>query len=215
MKQLTRTEGPTQLAQLAAGHDRWEDVELADIWQHLRAMQGEFCAYCECRLNRKHVEHFMPRKKFSALTFEWSNLFGSCGDTWKKGGWDRCGIFKDNGAGDYDIKQLIKPDDDNPDDYLLYLTTGRVVPVPGLTGLALIKAQETIRVFNLNGDTALLGSRRAAITLAMAEVQELYAVHEEIDEELWSEILNSELQQLEQIEFSTALRHAWRYNNAY
>ncbi|WP_350262660.1 hypothetical protein [Pantoea sp. BJ2] len=48
-------------------------------------MEGEFCAYYECRLNRKHVEHFRPRSRFSALTFEWRNLFGSCGDTWKQG----------------------------------------------------------------------------------------------------------------------------------
>nr|WP_275780867.1 retron system putative HNH endonuclease [Enterobacter hormaechei] len=48
-------------------------------------MQGGFCAYCECRLNRKHVEHFRPRKDFPALTFEWTNLFGSCGDTHKAG----------------------------------------------------------------------------------------------------------------------------------
>ncbi|WP_275778324.1 hypothetical protein [Enterobacter hormaechei] len=98
---------------------------------------------------------------------------------------------------------------------MLFLTTGRVVPIPGLTGPALIKAQETIRVFNLNGDPALFGSRRAAITSIMAEVEELYAVQDEIEEELWSEMLHFEIQRLEDVEFSTALKHAWRYNNAY
>lgn len=215
MKQLIRREGPAQLGRFTAGRDQWGYVDLVDIWSHLLLMQGGFCAYCECRLNRKHVEHFRPRKDFPALTFEWTNLFGSCGDTHKAGGWERCGIYKDDGAELYDANQLIKPDDDIPDDYLLFLTTGRVVPIPGLTGPALIKAQETIRVFNLNGDPALFGSRRAAITSIMAEVEELYAVQDEIEEELWSEMLHFEIQRLEDVEFSTALKHAWRYNNAY
>lgn len=215
MKQLTRPEVPAQLARFTAGRDQWGDVELEDIWHYLIQMQGEFCAYCECRLNRKHVEHFRPRKTFQALTFEWANLFGSCGDTHKAGGWDRCGIYKDNGAGRYDANQLIKPDEDTPDHYLLFLTTGRVVPLPGLTGPALVKAEETIRVFNLNGDPALLGSRRAAISFVMAEVETLYAAQDDFEDELWGEMFEEELQQLEHVEFSTALKHAWTYNKAY
>lgn len=215
MKHLTRGEEPAQLARFRAGSDDWGDIDLADIWPHLLQMQGEFCAYCECRLNRKHVEHFRPRKAFPALTFEWANLFGSCGDSHKSGGWPRCGIYKDNGAERYDASHLIKPDDDMPDDYLLFLTTGRVVPSPELTGPALNKAEETIRVFNLNGDPALLGSRRTAINLVMPEVEALYEAWEEFEDELWTEMLEAEIQQLEHAEFSTALKHAWRYNNAY
>ncbi|UDN34482.1 retron system putative HNH endonuclease [Proteus sp. NMG38-2] len=49
-------------------------------------MQKGFCAYCECSLKRKHIEHFRTRDSHTNLTFIWSNLFGSCGDSSQKGG---------------------------------------------------------------------------------------------------------------------------------
>lgn len=47
-------------------------------------MQKGFCAYCECSLKRKHIEHFRTRDSHTNLTFIWSNLFGSCGDSSQK-----------------------------------------------------------------------------------------------------------------------------------
>lgn len=215
MKALIRPERPEILDQYTAGQNDWMEIEQAAVWPKLTEMQGDFCAYCECRLNRQHIEHFKPRGKFPSLTFTWSNLFGSCGDSTKKGGWLRCGIFKDNGAGPYNVNDLIKPDEDNPDEYLLFLTTGEVVPATGLEGLALRKAQETIRVFNLNGDTKLFGSRKTAVQAIMPNVEYLYSLHDEFDEDEWAEMLRDELEQIASDEFKTALKHAWTFNKAF
>lgn len=215
MKELTRPERPEILQHYIAGQDAWMDVDQGAIWPRLEEMQGEFCAYCECRLIRKHIEHFRPRDKFPAQAFDWHNLFGSCGDSSKSGGWKRCGIYKDNGAGSYNANDLIKPDEDNPDDFLLFLTSGMVVPVDGLTGSALKKAEETIRVFNLNGDSRLVGSRKTALKNVILQVEELYEAYDELGEDDWTKMLDMELENIEGEEFSTALKHAWRYNKKY
>ncbi|KMW73209.1 hypothetical protein TI10_08875 [Photorhabdus luminescens subsp. luminescens] len=215
MKALTRPPKPHVLNQFKAGQNTWMEIDQTEIWPHLEEMQGAFCAYCECRLNRKHIEHFRPRGKFSALTFDWENLFGSCGDSSKSGGWERCGIYKDHGAGAYDVNQLIKPDVENPDDFLLFLTTGRVIPASGLQGQALKKAEETIRVFNLNGDAKLFGRRRTALQNVIKEVEYFYLTFEELEEEEWTLLLHEQLEELKTEEFSTALRHAWLYNKQF
>lgn len=215
MKELARLESPEILDQYTAGQNDWMEIDQSAVWPKLTEMQGEFCAYCECRLNRRHIEHFRPRGKFPALTFIWSNLFGSCGDSKKCGGWSRCGIYKDNGAGAYNADDLIKPDEENPDDYLLFLTTGEVVPAIGLTGRALKKAQETIRVFHLNGDIKLLGSRRTAVQAIMPNVEYLYSLLEEFEVDDWNEMLRDELEKIESDEFKTALKHAWTSNQEF
>ncbi|HFL4139331.1 TPA: TIGR02646 family protein, partial [Escherichia coli] len=110
---------------------------------------------------------------------------------------------------------LIKPDEENPDDYLLFLTTGEVVPAIGLTGRALKKAQETIRVFNLNGDIKLFGSRRTAVQAIMPNVEYLYTLLEEFDEDDWNEMLRDELEKIESDEYKTALKHAWTFNQEF
>lgn len=86
MKELARLESPEILDQYTAGQNDWMEIDQSAVWPKLTEMQGEFCAYCECRLNRRHIEHFRPRGKFPALTFIWSNLFGSCGDSKKVAG---------------------------------------------------------------------------------------------------------------------------------
>ncbi|HBR2024960.1 TIGR02646 family protein [Klebsiella quasipneumoniae] len=215
MKLLKRPAGPEQLEKFRGGRDEWSAVDLEDIWPYLIQMQGSFCAYCECSLERKHVEHFRTRRRFNNLTFDWNNLFGSCGDTRIKGGWDRCGIYKDNGAGEYEVDLLVKPDEDIPDEYLLFLTTGRVVPAKGLNGQKLLKAQETIRVFNLNGDPSLVGRRKTTLSYVLDEVKTLYDAYDELDEEFWHEMLDDALQAISHTEFSTALRHVWLHNREY
>jgi len=215
MKALIRPVGPVQLKQFRAGRDEWKDVDLEDIWSYLTQMQGSFCAYCECSLERKHVEHFRTRECFKKLTFDWNNLFGSCGDTRKKGGWDRCGIYKDNGAGEYDVDLLVKPDEDNPNEYLLFLTTGQVVPAKGLAGQKLLKSQETIRVFNLNGDPSLAGRRRTTLSYVLEEVKALYDAYGNLDEDFWYQMRDDALETIQDTEFSTALRHVWLHNCEY
>ncbi|QRN32965.1 retron Ec78 anti-phage system effector HNH endonuclease PtuB [Pectobacterium brasiliense] len=215
MKVLIRAECPPHLDVLRASRATWNNEVQEEIWPFLTRMQGDFCAYCECLLKRKHIEHFRPRGCFPDLTFDWNNLFASCGDTKKKGGWGRCGIFKDNGAGQYDVNLLIKPDEDNPDEYLLFLTSGQVIPAKGISGNDLRRAEETIRVFNLNGDPALVGSRKTALNIALIEVEALYADYDVLDEEFWNEMLEDALESIKNVEFSTALKHAWLHNSEF
>ncbi|MFB1116453.1 retron Ec78 anti-phage system effector HNH endonuclease PtuB [Dickeya dadantii] len=215
MKKLDRSEAPECLNQLIAGHDHWGAANKDEIWTALDAMQHGFCAYCECRLNRKHIEHFRTREEHADLIFDWANLFGSCGDTSQKGGWLRCGIYKDNGAGGYRPENLIKPDEENPSFFLHFLTTGKVRPRTGLTDAEHVRASETIRVFNLNDDTVLFNSRKQAINAELKEIEEFYSLENELTEEELDELLQETLSRVYALEFSTALTHAWSYNEQY
>ena len=213
MKKLNRHPSDC-LDGLAPGKNDWMEAPKDKIWVELDKMQNGFCAYCECRLKRKHIEHFKTRTAHTKETFNWDNLFGSCGDSTQRGGWNRCGIYKDNGAGKYNIEEIIKPDSDDPNNYLLFLTSGKVIARPELTGVPLQKAEETIRVFNLNKDTTLFNSRKSAVRAIKDEIDELYQMQEELGED-WSTFLEDELKNVRGEEFQTALEHAWRYNHAY
>ncbi|GAK29469.1 retron Ec78 anti-phage system effector HNH endonuclease PtuB [Serratia liquefaciens] len=212
MKKLTRPETPECLNQLIAGRDNWRLANKNELWHALNEMQHGFCAYCECRLNRKHIEHFRTRNGYVNLTFNWTNLFGSCGDTSQKGGWARCGIYKDNGAGGYNPENLIKPDEEDPSAFLHFFTTGAVRPRVGLTADEHFKATETLRVFNLNGDPVLFGSRRQAINAELQEIEDFYKLEGQLSAEDWDAFLQDALSRVNILEFSTALTHAWNYN---
>ncbi|MFM5518984.1 retron Ec78 anti-phage system effector HNH endonuclease PtuB [Aeromonas dhakensis] len=215
MKKLVRSNAPACLANLVSGRDGWESADKTQIWEAIDIMQGGFCAYCECKLSRKHIEHFKTRASYTHLTFDWNNLFGSCGDSSQKGGWKRCGIYKDNGAGAYDPEHLIKPDIDNPSDYLLFLTTGYVRPHANLSEEDKFIATETIRVLNLNNDPVLFGSRKSAIIAELKEIEVFYELMSEQTGDDFDELLQDELSRIKSLEFSTALTHAWCYNTKY
>lgn len=216
MKFLQRTETTLKcLENFVGGRNNWNEVNKESVWASLDVMQKGFCAYCECSLKRKHIEHFRTRDSYTNLTFVWSNIFGSCGDSSQKGGWNRCGIYKDNGAGHYDIESLIKPDEDNPNDFFLFLTTGKVRPKDNLKDKDLVKAEESIRVFNLNDDSVLFNSRRRSIESEQNEIDMMYSLFDEFSEKEWKKLLDAELERVSQLEFSTALTHAWRYNCQY
>lgn len=211
MKALNRI-SPTlpHLTNFTGGLNQWREVTLSYIWPPLQAMQGEYCAYCESSLReKKHVEHFRSRNRFPQLTFSWPNLFGSCC------GKRCCGTFKENGAGRYNPNDLIKPDADDPEHYLLFLTTGKVIPAKNLKGHMLVKALETIRVFNLNDDPALFGRRKAALGLELDNIQALHDAKSDFSEEEWLSLLKDEIKKSEEMEYSTALKHAWRFNIQY
>lgn len=113
-------QAPACLRGYQHGRDKWSmesptGAERGDIWTKLDAMQGCRCAYCEAAISRGkcHIEHFRQRDRYPQGTFEWSNLFGSC---------DRestCGTFKDR-CGAYPHADLIKPDVEDPDEFLVF-----------------------------------------------------------------------------------------------
>ncbi|MBI4903981.1 MAG: TIGR02646 family protein [Acidobacteria bacterium] len=100
------------------------------------------CAFCEGRLRTQayaQVEHYHPKTFYLELAFEWTNLFPAC---------QVCNTSK----GDQDHKgQLIKPDEEDPEEYLcINPVTGDVEPVAGLDAKQLGRAVETIRILKLN-----------------------------------------------------------------
>jgi len=172
----SQVEAPPCLESCDYRSQTWDDLG-ADCKQQVRrqlaAMQGRpvaasdepspattnvRCAYCEKELHTdSHIEHFRRRKHHRHLTFEWSNLFLSCN------GPTHCGHFKDRpSAPAYDPDLLIKPDQDDPDHFLFFHSSGKVSPRQDLSAVDRGRAEETIRVFGLNAPS-LKGERRKAV----------------------------------------------------
>jgi uncharacterized protein (TIGR02646 family) len=185
-------------------------VDRLEIWQQFDLMQMGFCAYCECVLAEKHIEHFKNKDTYKRDTFKWNNLFGSCDDS------NRCGHYKDSRkAKPYDIVNILKPDVDDATDYFIFLTNGKVVVKEGLTVNQHRRASETIRVFNLNGDTSLVNRRKTAFKNIKINIDTLYEMVDDFEDPLdWDLLLESEIDDLKsnKVEFQTAMEHAWRCN---
>jgi uncharacterized protein (TIGR02646 family) len=142
----------------------WGDVtpqEKAEIWIALEQMQGGCCAYCERRLEggkKQHIEHFLKQAGHDERVFDWHNLFGSCVDL------GSCGKHKDERAKNWAGDDLIKPDVDEPDEFLQFFSDGSVRERQGLTAQRQHRARETLRVFNLDQHSALREMRKNAVS---------------------------------------------------
>jgi len=210
MHKLTRTtQPPACLKKYQQGTDNWSSVtsdDKDDIWIKLDAMQQHRCAYCEATIktervnSNSHIEHFRQRRAHSYPqgTFLWSNIFGSCNRR------DSCGKHKD-GLPPYKHQDLIKMDDEDPEDFLEFLPDGNVVPIKGLSAVDKHRAEETIRIFNLNGalrqirETEIIGYGQTAAEFA------IYAA--EFDEAEWLPLLQDELRKIKDLPFTTAIKH--------
>lgn len=129
---------------------------------------GVRCAYCESAIHHEgHIEHFRRKNPahFPELTFAWVNLFLVCGSR------SHCGHFKDRkGAPPYDPARLIKPDEDDPEKFLYFHSTGEVRVRAGLRQLDdQQRAHETIKAFGLDSP-ALSGQRSTSISLYKKKV---------------------------------------------
>lgn len=216
MKFLKRPIAPQSLSNYRHGLHLWADfitveTNKSDIWNQINNMQKGLCAYCECKLGNKHVEHFRDRSKHVVLTFSWENIFGSCNNK------SRCGHYKDNSkkVGIYNPSEIIKPDEDDPSTYLKFLITGHARIVSNLNQNQQDKARETLRVLNLQKDPALLNSRRKTLISELCLIKEVYELKEDISIEEWLGFIDDEISQLQGREFQTALEHAWKYNESY
>lgn len=175
MRHLVRTavEEPACLSRFDPDKHAWNDVTRADkdeIRDRLGELQRHHCAYCECDVTKEsndpHIEHFEQRARARRKTFAWSNLFWSCTHP------ERCGKRKDTLAHTYLPSDLLKPDVDDPRQYLFFTSDGGVVPRAGLDEAGIQRAQETIRVFGLE-DRALVAMRRAYLAGPMYELRGL------------------------------------------
>ncbi|SBT17853.1 hypothetical protein MGA5115_01969 [Marinomonas gallaica] len=222
MKRLFRGDAPLCLAQFKHGRDNWSVISsnglTNDIWKSLNVMQMGFCAYCECQLlednNKRHIEHFVQKGKEHSVTFEWENLFGSCNNP------NRCGKFKDRSpiAKNIDLSNVCKPDVMDPSELLLFLNTGKVRPRRSLDQQRKECAENTIAIFNLDGDSTLENSRKAAIAGERCLADSYWEMLSNDDGEL-EELLEAELSEalirIKSLEHSTALMHLWVHNEKF
>lgn len=211
MKFLFRSAEPDCLADMKKRYTNWADVTVDDkviIWLSLDKMQNNYCAFCEMNLKgmRKHIEHFISRHRNNVLTFEWANLFGSCDNS------EHCGRYKDSKISDYDERNLIKPDENDPRNSLFFSPEGDINVKLGLSQEEQLKASETIRVFGLDAPNLVAARRTILRSYAQtakehAELIELvFNENEENMKELIAEIYAEYNKAILDQPFSTALR---------
>ncbi|EKO5190170.1 retron Ec78 anti-phage system effector HNH endonuclease PtuB [Vibrio vulnificus] len=223
MKKLVRSDAPLCLAQFRPGRDNWSVISTNgltnDIWEKLNIMQRGFCAYCECQLyednTKRHIEHFIQKGQVPSMTFNWDNLFGSCNNP------NRCGKYKDEApaAKKIDLAKVCKPDVMDPSELLLFLNSGKVRSRTGLTQQNKEIADNTIAVFNLDGDSTLENSRKTAIAGEKSLADSYWEMLVNDDTGELAELLEAELSEalirIKEVEHSTALEHLWTHNEQY
>jgi len=205
MRQLNRNGivAPACLANYQHPAQNWDDVTTLDkveIRAQLEIMQGRRCAYCEGPLDAlgQHIEHFRRKRHFPHFTFAWANLYWSCDQT------DSCGHYKDHGAGTYNVNELLEPCIDDPDQFFRFRTDGTISVRLGLSAAEQHKAEETLRVFNLNPKFGRLRNmRKAAISTYVSLVDGDVALSVNELQEFFSDELSQAMTQ----PFFTAIRH--------
>ena len=189
------------------GVHSWDNLTQAnkqEIRQQLTLLQGERCAYCEGPPYAEgHIEHFRRKNAahFPELTFVWDNLFLACGSP------DHCGHYKDRpGAPGYDPNHLIKPDVHDPDAFLYFHSSGEVRLRPGISEDATERANETIRVFNLNCGE-LQAERRRALKIYEKREPGILEALIRFDEQSRQGFIEQEIQATRHDPYWTTIRH--------
>ena len=141
---------------------------------------------------------FRQRSRYPQGTFAWNNLFGSCNRD------DSCGRHKDQ-CGSYQHQDLIKPDAEDPEHFLVFLPDGSVHPRATLTPDEKRRAEETIRILNLNG--VLRQIRQTEVIGYIQTAEEFAAMAQNFPEEDWLPLLQEELSNIANLPYATAIRH--------
>lgn len=205
MHQLTRGAAPACLSNYQPGTHTWCNITPLDrvaIRAELETMQGRRCAYCECDLDQhgQHIEHFRQRGRFIPGTFQWDNLFWSCERD------NSCGKHKDKQT--YNPPDLIKPDSENPEHFFLFADNGSIAIRPTLTPSEKRRAEETLRIFNLDEAFGPLRKMRdIAVSGYLGEMKELQELS---DSGLRAHVLNyiaANFAYIRDLPFCTAIKH--------
>lgn len=207
MKKLDRIACPAPpcLGGYHHGAHSWGDVtpdHKAEIRTHLETMQGRRCAYCEGDIDSlgQHIEHFRRRSLHPALTFDWDNLFWSCDQT------DSCGHYKDHGAGQYNVADLINPCYEDPDGFFIFQADGTISIRRGISDAENHRASETLRVFSLDADWGRLRAmRKNAVSGYVADADTAFKEGWPADD--IREYFAAELEYTRCLPFFTAIRH--------
>jgi len=203
---------PASLQNVAAGR-KFADLSRAEkdqIRDALQAIQLARCAYCERRTATDprdgHIEHFRCQADHPQLDLTWSNLFWSCNDE------TSCGKFKDGcvRAGGPRVRfnpgDLIDPANEDPDEYLLFVTDGTVQLKEGLDDAEGSRARETLRVFNLSESAYLRKAREDAVQ-PYVKIMSLLV---ESAPQLLQAYVASEQPKVADVPFSAVIRHFFR-----
>ncbi|PVZ42332.1 retron Ec78 anti-phage system effector HNH endonuclease PtuB [Pseudomonas sp. CC120222-01a] len=204
MRRLNRDEAPPAgLDRYRHGRDQWSsttpELRLL-IWEKLEDMQGARCAYCEADINhsKRHIEHFRQRDRYPQGTFDWHNLFGSCNRP------NTCGKQKDS-CGLYPHEDLIKPDIEDPEDFLVFTPNGSVQPRASLSNRDRCRAEETIRILGLDG--ALTQIRLEQVRGYLETAWAIQEMAQQYPTEQWLPFLEDELARTANLPFATAIKH--------
>ncbi len=206
MHKLTRPAAPSCLRKYSYKKHQWKDVNSEDkseIWYQLDQMQSKRCAYCESAIvttqkgSTSHIEHFQQRARARKETFTWDNFFGSCNRQ------DSCGKHKDEQQ--YQPADLIKPDIEDPEQLLVFAPDGSVHPKADLSDADKHRADETIRIFNLNG--SLQEIRKFEVIGYVQTAEYIAEIAAEYGPEEWQPLLQEELEKIQDLPFETAIRH--------
>lgn len=179
--------------------------EKEEIRRSLLAIQGDRCAYCERRTadgnNDGHIEHFRKQAEHPHLELDWANLFWSCKDE------NTCGKYKDKctrQAGElkwFNPDDIINPATEDPEALLVFVWDGTVHPRDGLSEADRHRAEETLRVFHLNGSSLLRKLREDAVKPIRRSVETMMTR----DPQLVEAYVDSELNAIAEAPFSTAI----------
>ena len=167
MRTIVKGESPASLAEAEKKGWSWDDFVANDhegyqkCREQANAEQQGVCGYTELPLDvdkvTVHFDHYRKKSIYPGLRFKWDNLFAAVKD-------NRFGAdFKDgivNGRNHSQMyASILSPLTVGLQDYFHYATSGEIEPMSGLSEENFEKAEETIRVFNLN-EAELVNRRR-------------------------------------------------------
>jgi len=209
MRQLDRNSAlpPVCLTCYQHGKHNWGSVSLEhkdEIRASLEKMQGRRCAYCEGSVDSlgHHIEHFRAKGAFPKLTFDWSNLYWSCDAS------DSCGRHKDHDSGPYDPDDLIDPCREDPDRFFKFRSDGTIRVRTDIPDKEQRRANETLRVFNLNPSQGRLRQmRKRALEAYTARDPDILAALETFEPSERDAIIADELARTASEPFSAVIRH--------
>lgn len=189
MHKISKGEAPDFYIDFLKKHrpNSWNDVSPVkpDLTRHLWETQGRMCAYTELRLpnpdkNSVHIDHYVKQSLNPNLIFSYDNIFVAWRKT-DKGADPYGACYKDSNmteadynknTGDYTL--LLKPDRDNPEDFLdIDLMTGEYISLDEEKGDK-SRGRATIRMFNLNEDS-LVRHRYQVMTMVAQNYAPMYA----------------------------------------
>lgn len=108
------------------------------IVEAMRPWHYHKCAFCEGKPEHLEIEHFAAKTRYPELAFAWSNLFLVC---------SVCNQAK----GNQEQMGCIKPDEENPSDYLRVDPEQlQIVPQTNLAPAEMERSTRTIALYQLN-----------------------------------------------------------------